>query len=227
VYSRVSLRSVVIVFLGVAFSFLVGCTQFHDQKLDPKTIYRYDLPITVNGISNSNGHVVAEKARKYAIEVRSVTKAEIITLTSCHRHLVFEKPKKVFKYVYRPAKGIEDIGACPVTLRALDRKGGRHGFAFLDFLNNAHYIAGHLKCNGVDMWHKGVSSCQTKAGLIIDIGFPVRMVASSECEIERVGKKFRIYAEKGMCMYLFKEFGRSKLHRLTVLGYEDIILEAD
>lgn len=204
---------------------LTGCASLPQQKLNPETEYRHDLKFKVNKVSTAEGHIVASSSDKYLIEIEAPGTIDALTLTSCHRHIFIEKNvDNKYSYQYVPAKNIEDIGSCPILLSALNKE-GKNAFGFIELNNVANFTNANVKCNGLQTWYKGVSTCQTKVGLHLEISFDEKVNTVTNCPIDtKSGTVFKIKASRGKCLYLFKVENKDLWHRFTTIGYEDIIL---
>ncbi len=84
-----------------------------------------------------------------------------------------------------------------------------------------------LDCTGVTLNNKGVSICQSKAGLIQHISFAeeVKTAFDSKCQMATSDNKtFEYVMAKGQCYFVFKG---AQVHRLTTLGYEKILIRGE
>ena len=80
--------------------------------------------------------------------------------------------------------------------------------------------------NGQTYISNGVSVCQSKEGLFQKIKFntPVKTATNADCNIKGEGTEFEFKIKKDYCVTLFKELNSGKLHKLTTVGYENILI---
>ena len=148
-----------------------------------------------------------------------------IGITSCHRDHQLEKQGNEFTYRYDAINGIENVGSCPVIITAIRKSDASIYKAFIDFSNIENHVVGSVSCNGVQRWYKGVSTCQTKMGLVIRLRFNQNMLTDPDCNIVKINpRQFEISTQKDSCVYMFKAKGEDKWFRLTTIGYEEVIL---
>ena len=228
----------IILTLNAVF-FVVGCTSV-PQKLDPDAFYKRDMEITVNGYQ-SEGVLVVPKAKKYDFKIEAKGKLDLFTFTTCHREKTKENAgekgwfsdKKTRKMTFFPSPDIEASHlSCPVQLGGYERDKGRHSWGFVDFEHESLNLPALLKCNGSVSNHTGVSACQSKNGLIQEIVFsePVLAAKNPECgELTSTDEKtFRFKMPKGQCTFRFlTKTGEKKWHRMTTLGYQQILIRED
>ena len=118
--------------------FFASCSSIQ-QQFEPesfkKGLYRKDMKIEANGYKG-HGFVVAPAAETYKVRVYAMGNLDLFTQTSCHREITqedagykgkflgFGRNKKRADFEYRPAKGIEDTGSCPLELGGYEKKQG-------------------------------------------------------------------------------------------------------
>jgi hypothetical protein len=226
---------------------LVSCSTLQDLaspqilKPDPKIVYRYDMKLTVNGVSSS-GVLVVRKAPKYDIEIESKQTMDLLTVKSCHREMVLENVNERYglfgtkrrngKVGFTPQTlELED---CPLDLTGFSKDTGKHSFGFIDFENDIDKLPATLRCDGTAYQAMGVSACGARFGLVQEIEFAsdVAVHPDANCPLGEIasrssGKKFIFPVIKGVCTYIFKEeAGEKKTHRLTTIGYEEILVRS-
>lgn len=201
------------------------------QVVNPNIFYRRDIQLDVNGVTGS-GVLVAIPASKYTIKGVSYGVMDLVTLTTCHREVVLEDQGDHFEYAFTPMPGIEDVGACGMQLGGYDKKHGRHTWGKIEFKGPDATLEATLTCNGSKSIVSGTSICQGLHGTEqwIEFNVPVKnapdlaigcgMAASTD------GKKFVFQLNIGECIFAFVSEDK-KVHRLTTLGYESILLKGD
>lgn len=220
----------VAVMLWVMYSLvtLIGCATGTGQRLDPNYFYKRDMGLQVNGKVVRGAMVVPENVG-YNFKVTSPGDMDLFTLTTCHREIAHEKVGKKTNFRIGRMAGIENKGSCPVRLAGYDKDRGKHSWGFVDFRSHNETLWAFLKCNGSVRSAQGVSVCQSRAGLIQEIRFPVPVdyVENKQCPDMKSedGKTFQYKMPKGLCVYAFKEKGpKGRNHRHTTLGYERILI---
>lgn len=202
------------------------------QDLDPQKVYAHDIQLTVNGIQGQ-GIMVVPKAESYTISGISRGSADLLTITTCHRDVALYPGKNKFEYIYQPSESLEARGGCPLHIGAYDKK-GQHAWAIVDFEDDEAKLPGFLKCNGYGKTWDGVSICQSRQTLVqfIEFKVPVRTSPSSNCpmpgSVDGKGMRFEFPIVRGECVYAFMEQGGAhRIHRLTTIGYESVLLRED
>ena len=215
--------------------FIFGSCANMPKNHNPNKIYKKDMIISVNGV-RAVGVLVVAKAKTYKFDITLRGNADMFTMGTCHRHYEIEnasekgwfKDKKKVVIEYTPNEGMEVNEACPVVLSGYELHKERHSYGWVDFQSDERTLPAIVKCNGEKKHSPGVSACQSKVGLIQEIVFPDKVigVAQKECKklITKDNKTFRFYIETGVCVYGFEEINGSRKHRLTALGYQDIML---
>lgn len=237
----------------ITLSFVVASCSTTPQPFEPesfkKGLYRKDMKIKANGYSG-HGFVVAPAAEKYKIEALATGRLDLFTMTSCHREITqedagykgrflgFGRNNRLAKVEYVPSRGIEDNGSCPLEFGGYEKKRGRHSWGFLIPEHSAAKLPSRVKCNGRETQYRGVSACQSRAGLIQRIEFPEEIVYHVPKEYEGLGRcqynKIRIIDKRiveytmpeGECMLYFQEVadpGRISEH--YDYGYTKIMIE--
>jgi hypothetical protein len=241
-----------LILLILVSAFIASCSSV-PQPFEPesfkKGLYRKDMRVEANGYKG-HGFVVAPKADKYNLRINAMGKLDLFTMTSCHREITqedagykgrflgFGRNNKLARAEYVPAKGIEDNGSCPLEFGGYEKKRGRHSWGFLIPEHEGVSLPSVVRCNGRDTQYRGVSACQSRAGLIQRIEFPGEMVYQvpkeykdqETCQYEHIKvidkKIFEYKMPKGECMLYFQEVadpGRISEH--YDYGYTKIMIE--
>jgi len=214
---------------------IFGCATFDiSGGLNPKTYYRHDLEISVNGIE-AVGVLTVPKSKSYEIIVNATSNIDFLLLTSCHRQFTVEKQLgRVFNFDFIPQAPIETTGSCTLRIEAFEKqKFIRYSSALIEFENSDTKLPAVLVCNGKSDQVGGASICQAWNGLeqMIVFSTPVNVATpSSGCAtMEKVGDiGFRWVMTAKECVYWFREIGGEKrFHRLQTVGYEEIAVRGD
>lgn len=217
---------------------LAACSSVH-QKLDPKLFYKRDIKIEVNG-RGYEGVVTIPKSREYRIKMSPKGEMDLVLIRSCAREDSAEKQggesgffiwssRKTFEYLYRPNRGLEDEGVCPLRVDVYESEKGRHSWALLDFEHPDYKLEFQTDCNGRREHHNGVAVCQARKGLIQRLHFPepVRFSAPLPENCPKPKRKgiyfYEFPLELGECLYHF-DTKSGKMGRLTTVGYEGILI---
>ena len=201
------------------------------QVVNPNIFYRRDIQLEVNSESG-NGVLVAIPAPKYVIKGFSYGKLDLVTLTTCHREVVLEDQGDRFEYSFTPMPGIEDVGACGMQLGGYDKKNGRHSWGKIEFKGPDATLEAKLTCNGVRSIVSGTSICQGLHGTEQWIEFSRPVQSAPDFGIgcgmpkSKDDKKFVFQLNKHECIFAFVDADK-KVHRLTTIGYEAILLKGD
>lgn len=217
-------------------SFFIGCSTTSTapvQTITPGDVYKYDIHGSVNGIS-FDGVGVIPYASTYNMKIISRVDVDALTITSCHRDLMFENAielgwfddKKGYNYQFLP-DSLENQGSCLVKLGAYNKSAqGQNAWAILDFETPEATLPATNICNGVTTQTKGVSICQSKAGLVQAIQFAnaVKIAASalpSKCVPNtKDNLNWEYVIATGECVIAFKEMAPpSRIHRHDTVGY--------
>ncbi len=215
---------------------LFGCANV-PQDLNPKTYYRHDMLVTVDGV-NAEGVYVAPKKNSYRIAVTSQADMDMLQITSCQRDVTVEnairsgwfKPRRSYIFDYVPT-AVEKEPGCILKLAGLEKVNGRHSWAYIDFQDEKHTLQASLACNGAKEYRsEGVSICQSLQGLYQLIWFQAPVILSSKvldrCKIPQSvdgGLHWKFKMQNRECVYTFMEMKPPyKRHRLMTIGYEDV-----
>ena len=208
-------------FVGIAALGMVGCATV-PTPLDPNVYYRRDMEI--NG---RKGVAVLARRDLYKLKLKSQGKMDLLTVSTCHREDPFYKVGYEYEYEYKPVEGLESGGYCPMQVGGFNRTKGRHAWAFVDFEGPDATLPARLKCNGVDALTNGVSVCQSRVGLEQEILFDVavKTLPEARCPMPGDGKRFQFSVVLGECVFAFREVAApNRVHRLTTIGYEQILI---
>lgn len=235
-----------IVVVGVL---LIGCTST-PQRLDPNYFYKRDLPFCV--IKNTaltaaakpeqtcyEGVSVIPRQSYYDFELEPKGEAviDLMLVTTCHREDSFEKSstnwiKKItgggekFAYHFAPVTGVEDDGDCDLRFNTYEKEKGRHSWSLVRFEHPKYDLEATLYCNGKVITYRGVSICQSKAGLVERVKFtePVMVEVRSGCnKFKKVGDLYEYEMSLNECLYtVITEGGRK--HSMITVGYENVLV---
>jgi hypothetical protein len=213
---------------------LAGCASLPNQKLNPAVFYKRDVQLNINGENFVGVGVPAKDATGYKIKLKAAGKIDLLTITSCHRELTFEKPSqgwfkdgRSFEYFYKPIPGVEDGRGCLLDIGAYEQGKGRHSWATIDFEDGFEQLPAILSCSGERKAVGPVSICQAKSGLFQTIEFKekVKVAPSDECNVLKTKDELTYEFEMptGECTFYFGTKSK-KYHRLTTHGYEEILI---
>jgi hypothetical protein len=224
---------------------LTGCASLPDwketflgqanQKTEKPPLYKYraDMQITVGG-KKFDGVAVADlNYARNKIELESRVKMDRLEIMSCRRHQVFENvgggwfssSGTKMSYEYVPNNGESEAG-CPVYFQAF-AKNLLTSWGMI-FFRTSETLLADVGCNGEQETFKGVSICQTKAGLKQSFAFaqPVNFELGETCAAANPSDRLIEIAPKlGFCEATFDD-GRN-FHRLILLGYESVLVRVD
>lgn len=210
--------------------FMMACADMTIQTPDPEVYYKRDMDLEVNGISYP-GTLVVPKSGRYNMKIRFPGKGDLVLLRTCHREEELEDLGSSEQLYYYPATGLEDTGKCYLEVAAFSKKDGQHSWGMVDFQHEMWKLPAVLKCNGQTHNAQGVSICQSKFGLIQEVVFSEKISLSEKAkcfskldfEIKDGGSVIRFIMPKGECAFVIR--GESgKMHKLTTIGYEQILL---
>lgn len=216
--------------------FLLGCTSLSatpSQSDPPGTIYQYDIHGSVNG-TPFDGVGVIPYAKTYEMRIISRVDVDAFTITSCHRDLKFEnvielgwfEDKKGYGFQFVPDQ-LENHGSCIVRFGAYNKSAqGQNSWGLLDFETPDATLPATNICNGAVNQSKGVSICQSKAGLMQAIAFatPVRIAANRLTQncipTTKDNLNWDYIISSGECVIDFKEIDPpGRIHRHDTVGY--------
>jgi hypothetical protein len=225
---------------------LSGCASNLTTDMKPSTFYKRDMLITVNGYVGE-GVLVVPKAAKYDIEVTARGDLDLFVFTTCNREWTKERAwtadndsynplffwkryldsKRKVSFTYTP-NTVEANDPCPIWLGGFEKIKGRHSWAYIDYRTEKETLPATILCNGKNDRYIGASVCQSKEGLIQAVTFEKEVVTSpdEDCPISaNRGTYFEIPLKKAECVYIFRTIEKPRQdHRLTTLGYEEILI---
>ena len=220
------------------FVIMTGCTSV-PQKLDEKTFYKRDMSLTVNG-HQAEGVLVVPRAKEYIFEIQAKGKLDLFTFTTCHREQTKENAgergwfadSKRRELTFRPVPLESEGVACPARLGGFERIKGRHSWGFVEFEHPSLVLPALVSCNGAQYNSRGVSACQAREGLLMEIRFPERVLWPDKNVCVKLessdAQTFRFKVPRGECSIRFvTERGEKKWHRLVIVGYEKILIRED
>lgn len=201
---------------------ILGCKTL--PEVDTSKLYRKDLEVEIDG-SRFHGVYIADKRPQYNLTIETPMKPEMVNIQSCHREIIFKEPGKRVRFSYEPVIGVENIPPCPLEIAAFD-KDGENGWATIYFRGD-ETLAATLGCNGNSNNSRGVSACQSRAGLLQTISFKeaVKAYWPERCSPMKTNdqKHFEWAMNTKLCIYLFT--GNEQEHRLVTYGYNKVLIK--
>lgn len=211
------------------FAWLTGCAGIQ-QNLDPKLVYKRDMQVTMDGKTGDGVLVVPAKDR-HDFSVTAKAAMGLYTFNSCHREVALQNMPKTVGGYFVPKLGIEDQAGCMVEFGGYDASAGQHSWALVDFEDPKTTLSHTMKCNGEVIDSKGVTICQSRAGLVQRVEFPVKVVVAAEAGCQKLEaadrQMFQFPISRGRCVYRFEEIEGKRQARITTLGYESVLLRKD
>lgn len=205
--------------------FLLGCSSAPITGLEEAVYYLRDLNMEVNG-TRSFGRLVVPRASQYKVKIRFPGQGDLVTMKTCHRESTHEELGRKEEFTFTPVPGIEDTGICFLEISVFEMGKGRHAWGIVDFEHPMFTLPATVRCNGWNYRTNGTSICQSKIGLVQTIVFdePVETSSVASCGPLKVNGRFIEYRmPKGECTYIIKG-ASNKLHKLTLIGYEKILI---
>jgi hypothetical protein len=215
-------------FIGIFLLF--GCP-IVNQKLVNTINYRKDLKFKIND-HLFIGVGIPPLSDSYKIEIEAPFELDLIRIETCHREISIQdafykkriiKKRKKYHFTFKPLDIERD---CIIEISALSKKEA-HAFGMIVLNNKEYGLTSKSICNGVVKTHKGVSLCQAKNDLIQVIQFFKNVEVKGDCPIMEMGdNKFKYEVKPNHCVFLFmqRDLGKRKIHKLHVFGYQKIIL---
>lgn len=233
-------------YLFLAMAFSLSCTtseNFVQQRTD--IFYQKDIKFKVEkkdvdgklqSIGDFRGSAVVPEGNSYKITLFPEGKADLLSISSCHREIRTQDPDKKFfdkgySFELDPVKSIESGRDCKIDLAVYEQKKGRNAWGFLAFENEKFKMPANIKCNGEIKSTGGVSICQSRKGLIQQYIFDrkVEAVFNPECDITsgQNGKNdFTFIMPRGPCTIYFIDVAIPKnVHQANLYGYDEILLK--
>ena len=219
-----------VIFIVGLFS---GCASVN-QPLGPSQYLRRDITLEHAGKSYE-GVAVLPVAASFALMLRPKSNADLLVIKSCHRDVVIEKAssgglfkKNQVEYLYAPVAPIETEGVCPLRVDALESGSNQYSGFLLDFQDAKLALPFSTQCNGEAIPFLGVGVCQARIGTTQTLysPSPIRFAPPmpERCPMPRlVSGRYEFVVVAGECLYAM-ESQEKKLGRLTMVGYENIVL---
>lgn len=208
--------------------------EIKDPQKEAEKIYKKDLQLIIDG-EKYTGVAVLDRKSSYSITIIPEEKSDRIIIQSCHRDITVDKPKtgwfsSKYTFIYSPIVGIEDNRNCALEIASLTKE-RNNSFAYIDFKDVRPEISlkASMKCNGEYSNPKGVSICQSAAGLRQSIIFEEKVLIDGidfNCNVLETKDgyfwEWNMVPEK--CVYYFVsqrklENGKRVSHRLNALGF--------
>lgn len=211
-------------------------------KMDSDIKYQRDIRFTVQYWENGNwglirsftGVGVVKWSPKYRVEVFAPGKADMMTLTSCHREIKTPNPdskgggwfsKRRYPFEFRADDMIERGKLCMINIGIYEKKKGRHGWGLIAIEHPDAKMGAFVRCNGTPKEWKGTSFCQAKEGLVQRIEFsrPVSTTMYGDCFIKKPedGMNWEYLMPRGRCVLSFFDENLNE-HVHYMYGYDTI-----
>jgi hypothetical protein len=178
----------------------------------------------------------------YRVKVMPPGKADMITVTSCHREIKTPRPDKQgggwfskghYEFTIPITGTVDQKELCSLDIGIYEREKGRHAWGTLAVEDNEKFkLHATANCNGEVIPYKGVSVCQAKKGLIQEYIFdrPVSYAKVIGCEIqnlaseEKYAKTWRFVMPEGQCQMYFIDVNDPihMVHQAWFFGYDTI-----
>lgn len=180
-----------------------------------------------------SGMGVMPESPWYQITVYPPGRADMLTITSCHREEKTANPdkdgwfKKGYTFTIGLVRGVETGRACPIDIGVYEKKAGRHAWGTMAILTEREKLPALTKCNGRVKQYGGVSVCQAKKGLIQKYEFktPVAIATIAGCEIKEPADKmnWEFLIPEGPCtVYFIDKKNPDVFHQANWFGYDTI-----
>lgn len=228
-------------FLSVGALALIGCTSMLTRpQLDPSVFYQKDILFHVaylqpNGKWSQKyqiiGAGVMPEAPAYQITVLPPGKADMITISSCHREEKNAEPEKDswykegYTFQVNLVQGLESKKSCPIEIGVYERKAGRHAWGLMAIETTREKLPALTKCNGRVKQYNGVSVCQGKEGLIQKYEFkiPVTIASTLQCKLPEPadGMNWEFRMPRGGCtIYFIDKKKPDVIHQANMFGFD-------
>ena len=210
----------------------------------PQAQYKFDLSGDVNGTPFQGvGVIPLSASNNYTLTINSAVSVDMITIESCHRSWSDQdmpievgnwfKANHGFTFNFSLADGIENLGTCLWRIGAYNKTGNPQAWAILDFITPESTLPAVNKCDGDQGSTRGVSICQSKAGLDEEIDFdvPVEVADATDpkCKprVPKDAKHWFYVLPNQTCVVYFQEIAPPhRLHRHTFFGFSSIQLHS-
>jgi len=212
------------------------------SEISPQVYYKKDMVFTINGVTEE-GVFVSKFGEQYKIDVKAQGDLDLFRMTSCHTDEVKERAwnvkteipsglfgwgskkidsKNEIQFTFKPRDIERDD--CPIVLKAIEIKDGRHSDALIGFETPKHTLKSTLYCNGRIIPVNGVGICQTRMELKQRVVFEneVLPAENNPCGVlVELKKEFDIFMPRGECTIVFMDKD-GQTQTLTLYGYEQI-----
>lgn len=233
--------------LGVAF---FGCVGYQTSPvMDEAVNYQRDVTLHVAYKSAGKwgpyyliqGAGVMPKADGYKIKVYPPGKADMITVSSCHREWKTPNPEKqggwfkagFYEFEIPFKDSIDNETLCSFDVGIYEKNKGRHAWGLLAISDAEKYkLPAKIRCNGQEKQYAGTSVCQAKQGLIqgYDFDRQVSVTKVVGCEIanlktkEPYSKNWLFLMPSGECEIFFIDIKNPMgfVHQAFLFGYDTI-----
>lgn len=188
-----------------------------------------------------SGVGVMPKAQAYKVKVFPPGKADMITLSSCHREWKTPSPEKkggwfkkgYYEFEIQFEDTIDGEALCSFDIGIYEKNKGRHAWGLLAISDASKYkMPARIKCNGKEKRYAGTSICQAKEGLIQGYEFDRKVSVTKVigCEVaninstERYSKTWRFLMPSGECEVFFIDIKDplGMVHQAFLYGYSTI-----
>lgn len=221
---------------------ILGSCSSAIPNVDPSVTYRPNMTMKVGDTEYIGAVVLPHPAMALPVmgvssgtrdkssivfELSGHGKFDLFTAETCAREDFAEKLGSSTEYSYSPTALEADY--CPLEFSGFDQK-GRHSFGFIDFQDDTAQLRGTLDCNAQHQVWPGVSVCVIKAGKELQLHFDEKVVfdPDANCKFENMSPDNGVVwftAMPGKCVYAFHGIISGMTHRLTVIGYQKILME--
>jgi len=220
--------------LLIIFVFLIaGCASV-EQELKDNVFYEHAINMDVNGILYK-GHGVVPLAPEYKIKIWGRGRMDFLRITSCHREITKNREGSRFKFNYIPRDGMEQEkdkpNSCLLYFESYEEKKGRNDWGILDFHTSFEKLWATSICNG-EIGKGNVTLCHSRQGLkqklVFDEPADLSAGVKPHCKItSKDGINWKYSMTKKVCILTFRDRKtKSKYHRHTNVGYEDVLIPA-
>jgi hypothetical protein len=226
---------------------LSGCaTPGLQTQLSSNEVYKLNLASTVNSYYfEGYGVVPSSPSKSYEIKITSATDIDAIIINTCAREEVIESAlqisrfgkwlerKKTLALVYTP-NDLESTGLCLMQVGTFNRnEADANASAIFDFEDATATLPGLSVCNGdnVSGTH-GVTFCETRAGLMQRVSFPVPVIAattnvSADCKVDQEASSdktaYDFRTPRDLCVFRYSELTSPfRQHRHVSRGYTKV-----
>ena len=222
--------------MKVAFLlFMFACSSL-PQKLDTSVLYRRDMQLKVGSLEG-DGFLVVPDLSSYKMEVIAQGDLDLFSYSSCAREEYQEeawqkgwfKNKKKVQLEYRPNAKLEKHN-CDLQFQGYEKEKGRHSWGYIVKEEPSYYaLSANVICQGIEKRYSGVSQCQTRAGIFMQIEFDRPVKWDSNCKVDASVKDdavFTFTVPRDYCSFGFLDRD-GKRHRLLSFGYDQIPMRGE